>query len=54
MRYTLVQEMRETLNVIEDKLLTFCQLIDAAQLLSARVFTLPPILKGEELVRHPI
>ncbi|WKX27874.1 DNA replication terminus site-binding protein [Tatumella ptyseos] len=49
MRYTLVQEMRETLNVIEDKLLTFCQLIDAAQLLSARVFTLPPILKGEEL-----
>ncbi|WP_241572535.1 DNA replication terminus site-binding protein [Rosenbergiella nectarea] len=53
MRYTLVEEMRETLNSIEDELATFCQHIEAATLLAARVFTLPPIVKGEELTPTP-
>lgn len=51
MRYTLVEEMRETLTLIETELATFCQNIESAQLLAARVFTLPPIAKSEELDR---
>ena len=54
MRYTLVEEMRETLSLIESELATFCQHIESAQLLAARVFTLPPIAKGEELNPTPV
>ena len=54
MRYTLVEEMRETLSLIEAELATFCQHIESAQLLAARVFTLPPIAKGEELDPTPV
>jgi len=54
MRYTLVEEMRETLSLIESELATFCQHIESAQLLAARVFTLPPIAKGEELDPTPV
>ncbi|PIJ46712.1 DNA replication terminus site-binding protein [Tatumella sp. OPLPL6] len=53
MRYTLVEEMRETLALIETELATFCQNIESAQLLAARVFTLPPVAKGEELDPTP-
>lgn len=54
MRYSLVEEMRETLNSIETHLAAFCQSIEAAQLMAARVFVLPPILKGEELTPTPV
>ncbi|WP_241622624.1 DNA replication terminus site-binding protein [Rosenbergiella australiborealis] len=53
MRYSLVEDMRETLNCIEQDLLQFCQIISETRLMMARVFVLPPILKGEELTPTP-
>ena len=53
MRYTLVEEMRETLAIIEGQLATFLEQVGRAKLMTARVFVLPPTLKGEELTPTP-
>ena len=53
MRYSLVEEMREALVIIESQLAEFTACVAKAKLLTARVFVLPPTLKGDELMATP-
>lgn len=48
MRYTLVSEMRECINRMEWLLGQLSQQLQRLPLLSARVFALPPVMKGDE------
>ena len=48
MRYTLVSEMRECIDRMEWLLGQLSQQLQHLPLLTARVFTLPPVMKGDE------
>ncbi|GAA0484912.1 MULTISPECIES: DNA replication terminus site-binding protein [Tatumella] len=48
MRYTLVSEMRECINLMEHQLRQLADTLQQLPLLAARVFSLPPVMKGDE------
>ena len=57
MRYTLVSEMRECIDEMEQRLNELALSLEALPLVSARVFTLPGVKKGDEqlpLERIPV
>lgn len=53
MRYTLIKEMRETLDALQKQLQAFCQQLAELPLAAARTFILPAPLKGQELTPTP-